>query len=853
LRATGLSTGTVGGGKSYYTEIRIDPLDTPDARELLDVLAGTDDALEPLKRRLIDRTAGNPFFLEESVRALAESGGLRGTPGRYTVAEAVSELNVPATVESLLASRIDRLHAGDKRVLLRASVIGYRVPLDVLQALTQLAPEDLRQALERLQASGFLYETTLFPEVEHTFRHALVHDVAYRSISLDGRRALHRQGLAAGENLYADRIFEKADWLAYHALRGQVWDRAVSYFRSSAARAVRRAASRIAVQHLENALVAAAHLSDAERSTVAVDLRIELRHALTPLGQVQRTLENLEAAEALAVKMGDRQRLGRIVSFTANCLLIQARHREALATGARALAIAQELNDVSLRVATRIYMARAHVARGQCVAPVELLQETIGILDETAPDDFLGLPVLPAAYARSVLAVTLATTGNFGEAAAHASEAARRAAVSRQPDSIVWANWSVGLVAMLRGASGEAVRIFEDLHGLCRAHDLDAYTSRAMAALGCARARAGLLKEGLALLERAVGMDASAEPKTTRSFALNALAEALLLSGEDERALAACNDALQFARDHEERGAEAHACFVMGLLHAARGGELEAAAGYLHDAGSIASECGLRPLLAHCRLGLSGLHRQRHEPDRARACLDEGRALLDALGMKPWFQIEPGIGSAAGSAVPTGCGFPCLAPRRRFTGDLDARDVHADAAGRCLDFDDDLFGQAPVAVQANFQAHCRCVQRLLAIVSSHVPQREAILRTSLLRPFPDCLLHRFAGCAGCAAREIHRRVQTIDGDTHHLVAERGLQIGERDVPLLAPRLVDRSLEGEYDDLMGSRFQPVFVDESAAHFAAPLKMIFVSAIHRSRYGLWNVITSIRLLKPAGPSA
>jgi predicted ATPase/class 3 adenylate cyclase len=633
--------------RAYCTQIRIDPLDMPDANALLDGLMGTDGVLEPLKRLLIERTTGNPFFLEESVRALVETGVLVGRRGGYTVTQAVSQLDVPATVESLVASRIDRLRHSDKRLLLSASVIGYQVPLDVLQAVAELAPEELRQAMERLQTSEFLHETSLFPQVEYTFRHALVHEVAYRSLSLDRRRATHTAALVAGERLYSDQTFEKAEWLAFHAFRGQVWDRAVPHFRSAAARAIRRAASRIAVQHLEHALVAAGHVAKEERSELEVDLRIELRHALTPLGQVQRTLENLRTAEALAAAMGDRQRLGRIVSFTANCLVNLARHGEALETGARALAIARELRDPSLEIATRLYMARARLARAECRAAIEILHEVIEALNEKPADDFLGLPMLPAAAARSVLAVSLAEMGDFDAAAAQASEAANRAASSRQPDSIMWGNWSCGLVAMLRGAADEALGIFERLHELCRAHDLDAYTSRAMAGLGRAKARLGLVKEGLQLLETAVAMDASAEPKTTRSFALNALAEALFLGGENERALAACDQAFQFAREHEERGAEAHACFLLGLIHTVRTGDFETAAGYLQAAASIASDCGLRPLLAHCHLGLAQLHRERGDPAEGRDCLERGRGMLTALAMKQWFLIESGTASGS--------------------------------------------------------------------------------------------------------------------------------------------------------------------------------------------------------------
>jgi predicted ATPase/class 3 adenylate cyclase len=625
------------GNKSYCTQIRMEPLDVGGAQELFDALVEGDDTVEPLKRLLIERTAGNPFFLEESIRTLVESGVLLGEPGSYTVAKAVSELNVPATVESLLASRIDRLHPGDKRLLLSAAVIGYHVPLGVLEAVAKLTPVALRQALDRLQTSEFLHETSLFPDVEYTFRHALIHDVAYRNVSLDRRRILHTAALSEGENLYSGQLIEKSDWLAFHAFRGQQWDRAVGYFRTAAAQAIRLAASRNAVQHLENALMAAGHFSIDERASLEIDLRVELRHALTPLGQVQKTLDSLAAAEALATSMGDRPRLARIVSFTACCLVNQARHTEALATGARALAITRELHDLPLEIATRMYMARARLARAEFQEAVKILKEIIQALNEKSADDFLGLPMLPATAARSVLALSLAQTGNFRDAATQASEAASRASTSRQPDSIVWGNWSLGVVAMQRGASDEAVGIFKGLCDLCRTHDLDAYTSRAIAGLGCAKARLGQVKEGLQLLQSAVAMDASAEPMTTRSFALNALAEVLFLAGEEEDAIAACNQTLQFTREHEERGAEAYAYFLLGLIHNTQIGELDAARDYLQAAASMASGLGLRPLLAHCHLAFAEWHHKQGNAGLALEHKERGHDMLNTLEMKQWF------------------------------------------------------------------------------------------------------------------------------------------------------------------------------------------------------------------------
>jgi class 3 adenylate cyclase/tetratricopeptide (TPR) repeat protein len=627
-------------GKTNYTQVRIDPLVAEIAGEMLNALVGTDRTLEPLKRFLIKKTAGIPLFLEESVRALAETGDLIGEPAGYHATKSISVLKIPATIEALLSSRIDRLAATDKRLLQAAAVLGYEVPLSVLQAVADLSPEPLREALKRLQASEFLYETSLFPDIEYTFKHALVHEAAYRMLSVDRRRTLHTAALIAGEKIYADLLSEKADWLGFHAFRAQAWDRAVVHLRAAATREIARAANRVAVQHLENALVAMHNLPVEEHATLAIDLRIALRHALTPLGRVQRTLDYLREAELFAIELNDRSRLGRVESFTANCLVLQARYKEALETGERALNIARELGDHRLGLATNMYRARAMMARGEYPLAIGTFEEIIRELDAKPPNDFHGLPVLPATVARSNLSACLAEVGAFKEAAAHASEAARLADAIAQPDSIIWGYWSIGSVALSRGASGEAVVVFDRLLDVCRTHDLDAYASRIIAALGRTKARLGQVKEGLSLLEKAVALDASAEPQITRSTALTALSEAFLLAGELEKALTVGTEALQRTRAHEERGAEAHACWLLATIHSARAIDLDAAVGMFETATANATELGLLPLLAHCHLGYAHLQERQGLQPKAVELRDRGQRLLfNQLGMKPWFQI----------------------------------------------------------------------------------------------------------------------------------------------------------------------------------------------------------------------
>jgi class 3 adenylate cyclase/tetratricopeptide (TPR) repeat protein len=625
------------GGKSYYTRIRIDPFAPDAAREMLDALLGTDVGLEPVKRLLIEKTEGNPFFIEESVRTLTETGALTGNPGAYTTTKAISELQIPATIEALLTSRIDRLAPGDKRILQAAAVIGNQVPLGVLQAVAESTSDEIRQALGRLQACEMLYEVRLFPDLEYSFKHALIHDVAYQMLPPDRQRALHTAALVAGEKYYADQSSERADWLAYHAFRAKIWDRAVIHLRAAAARAIARAGNRVAVRHLENALIAVDQLAGEERRSLAIDLRIDLRHALTPLGQVQRTLDHLRTADQLATELNDRLRLGRIVSFTANCLLLQGHYAEAVSTGERALNIARELGDRRIELTTKMYMVRARLCRGECQAAIEMYQSIVCALDERPPDDFLDLPVLPGVFVRSQFAAALAEMGAFSRAAARAGEAAVLADASGQPDSIMWANWGIGSVALVRGASAEAVRVFDRLLDLCRTHDLDAYASRIMAALGCARARAGQVGEGLPLLEQAVALDKSAEPQVTRSFALTALSEACLLAGELEKALAIATEAVERTKEHGERAAEAHACWVLAMIEKARAADLDLAGRMVQAATAIATELGLQPLLAHCYLGFADLCQRRGRQADAREHRERGEHLLTELGMSAWF------------------------------------------------------------------------------------------------------------------------------------------------------------------------------------------------------------------------
>ena len=221
------------GSKTYYAQLRLDPLPSASAEELLATLLGHDPSVQPLTQLLIARTEGNPFFLEESVRTLVETGVLVGTPGAYRLAQAFPTIQMPATVQAVLAARIDRLSADAKHLLQTAAVIGHEVPLALLQAIADLSEEALHRSLAQLQGAEFLYETCLFPEREYAFKHALTYEVAYGSLLQERRRELHARIVETLETLYANRLAEQVDRLAHHAMRGEMWDKALLYSRQA--------------------------------------------------------------------------------------------------------------------------------------------------------------------------------------------------------------------------------------------------------------------------------------------------------------------------------------------------------------------------------------------------------------------------------------------------------------------------------------------------------------------------------------------------------------------------------------------------------------------------------------------
>jgi class 3 adenylate cyclase/tetratricopeptide (TPR) repeat protein len=626
------------GSKTAYSQMRLDALSTQYAGELLDVLLGADPSLEPLKELLVKR--GNPFFLEETIRTLVETKALEGLPGRYRLTQPLQSLQVPSSVQTILAARIDRLSSEDKRLLQTASVVGKDVPFALLQGIAELSDDMLRGALDRLQAAEFLHESGLFPDLEYTFKHALTHEVTYGSLLADRRRALHATVVEMVERVYAGRLAEHVDQLAHHALRGEVWDKAVTYFRQAGAKAAARSAYREAVACLEQALTALPHLPGTQgRLEEAIDLRFDLRTSLLPLGQLERGLEYLREAEGLARTLDDSRRLAWASAYMVSSCWLTGRLSEALTFAQTAQAIAETLGDFRLKVVADQYLAAARWNVGDYQAATDLFRKVTESLKGELSRERFGQALLPSVFARRYLAHALAERGEFDQSIAEAQEGLRIAEAADHPFSLGQAYLALGYVHAVKGEFDQAVPLLERALVMSRDWNIRLLSPSCLGFLGYTYARSGRLGEGLALLAQAMAAFESGVATVFHSLVTAHSGEACILAGRLQEAHRHAERAFTLTRQRGERGDEAYALRLLGEIHSQEtppdDGRAEAR---YREAMTLADHLGMRPLVAHCHLGLGKLYAHTGKPEQAREHLATATRMYREMGMTYWLE-----------------------------------------------------------------------------------------------------------------------------------------------------------------------------------------------------------------------
>jgi class 3 adenylate cyclase/tetratricopeptide (TPR) repeat protein len=622
--------------------LTLDGLGAGDVRGMVRSLLSAEDVSEELFNFLADRSEGNPLYVEEVLRQLQETGGIALEGGEARLSRA--DVTVPPTIHDIIAARVDRLADTLKQTLQGGAVVGRRFGVSLVSRVLKVASDDVAGHLRDLHSLDFVFPTAHEPELMHSFKHALTQDVVYAGVLERRRRTYHTAAGVGLEELYSGRIDDVIELVAYHFGRGQVWDKAATYLRQAAAKAQARSAHREALAALEEALQALRHLPPtAETREQEIDVRIELRGSLYPLGDFERMLGYLKEAETMAAAIGDSRRLGLVSIHTAEYFRQTGRFAEARALAEQALALGEKLHDGPLRLYASHYLGLACHALGDYRRASQVLRAvTKSAATEWRTGAFTGMVVGSWAAFQAItlawLARCLAELGEFEESVEAGLRSVALAEELGSPYSMAAACIGMGYGSLVKGDLPAAARVLERACSITREANLALFRPQAVRLLGAVYLLAGRIDEGVALVRTAADEVESKKLLMQHAIVLAVLGEACLFAGRGDEAAAAARRALSLAQERGQRGDAAAALYVLGET-AARGAvdSGDAAQHYL-TAIALSEELGMRPLLARAHLGIGRLYLRAGAPDRAEDHLLTATRQFITMDMPLWLR-----------------------------------------------------------------------------------------------------------------------------------------------------------------------------------------------------------------------
>ena len=605
------------------------PLTREHTGELVRALArGYAAAVLRLSEQIWRASEGNPLVVVEATRVAAHE----------ELSPDLETLSVPERVRDIIGRQLDRLGVPTCDLVAQASVIGHEFDFELLCGVSGLGEEAVARGVEELIRRRVLHSVG----ERLDFHHDRVREVAYERILVARRKALHRRVAEVIETLLGDEPKEYRLALGRHFFDGEVWDKAILNLRRAGKRALERFAKREAVACLERALTALANLPQ-NRSTMELgfEIRLELRPALNQLGEVRRVLACLREADALAGQLNDDCRRGRVRAFMSVAHSMLGELDDAVVAGTDAREIAERVQEPKLKLLATDVLEQAHYHRGEYDRTVQLATENLATLPPGWLGESFGRFAPTSIYDRVFLVRGLAELGRFDDAARYAGEAVGLAESSRHAYAIGMAHWTAGMLELMRGDWERARTGIE--RGVSALQTADAVLTLpwaiasgvwVLAQLGAAEEARSRFREAEELVQRLEARHIVAN----RIRAYHALGRAQLLLGQ-------CDDARRLA-DHalacsqSSPGDAAHALHLCAdVARHADVVDLNNAEASYHNAMTLAASLRMRPLVAHCHLGLGKLYRRTEKREQAQEHLTTATTMYRELGMTYW--LEP--------------------------------------------------------------------------------------------------------------------------------------------------------------------------------------------------------------------
>jgi class 3 adenylate cyclase/predicted ATPase len=555
--------------RGHYLQLRLDPLGGENGAAMLAALLGGGVELEALKRLVIERTEGNPFFIEEMVQALFDEGALVRN-GTVKVARSLSQLRLPPTVQGILASRIDRLPVEQKALLQTLAVIGRESPLGLIRKVADKAEPQLERMLADLRTAEFIYEQPVLTDAEYIFKHALTQEVAYNSLLIGRRKLLHERAGQALESMFAEQLDDHLGELAHHFSRSDNVSKAVEYLGRAGRQALQRSAHTAAIGSLKEAIDLLPRLPDgSERIQRELQVQLVLGPALSAVkgwsaSEVERAYFR---ARELCQLLGDPPQLFPTLVGVWLVYYIRGESRKAYELAEQLMNRAQSGNDSTHLLLAHDTLGSTLFDMGKLLLAKEHKEAVIFLYDPARHGPLAARRSFDAkGYALSYLGMTLWILGYPDQALKRANEAVEFSQALSHPLSLAGAEFFLAVVQQYRHEARAAQKAAECAIALSAEQGFTFWLPVATILRGWAMAQQGLNEEGIAQMEEGLAASRATGAGTGRSHWLSLLAEACIESGRLNDGQSVLAEAQAFANGTEGHGYDAEIYRLKGEL-----------------------------------------------------------------------------------------------------------------------------------------------------------------------------------------------------------------------------------------------------------------------------------------------
>jgi len=626
------------GSKSYYIKIGLDQLGTTSSIELVKAMLEDGEVVPELRELILNRADGNPLFMEEFTHSLLENGSIEKKDKNYVLSRKASDIQVPDTIQGIIAARMDRLEDSLKRIMQVASVIGKEFAFRILQTITGMR-EELKSYLLNLQGLEFIYEKSLFPELEYIFKHSLTQEVAYNSLLLKRRKEIHEKIGNAIEDIYPERLEEFYEMLAYHYSKSEDSEKAYQYLKLSGNKSTQNHSLWEAFRFYKEAIIMLSQLPETEDNKRR---QIEVLHLMTIpmrlLGYPEDSLQILEEGERHSKEMGDERSLSIFYSKLGHYCSIKGDPLLGMKYTEKCFQEAQAIQDLELMAPAAVDLCVSYTATGEFKKIIDLAPKVLDLLERTQREsELFGKPFIIYPTLCTYYGLSMAYVGNFEEGEALCERGLRFAIESNHLASLGYAEFVYAVLFYLKGDGESAVDHAKNSIGYSEEAQFVGILGHAWFGLGAGYYLLGDREAARNHIEKAIKIHSDAGLPFNLSLFLGLLSMVHFDSGNLKNSQSCAEKAVELSQGNNEKSNEGSSRIFLGRILGKRDpSQSDKAEESILQGIKILDELKIKPYSAQGYLFLGEFYVGTGQREKALENLKKAEGMFKEMGTDYW-------------------------------------------------------------------------------------------------------------------------------------------------------------------------------------------------------------------------